>query len=165
MRNLTLMGIAAATACAVLSTATTATAAPRPAVSATVAQPAAAPVDQQLVNQLARDIMAARGTLAAGESVTVYDNGDATLTLLKQTDGSLVLASGGSLAAAAAGGFCHSAAMAAVYTIGAAAFGAAALVGGITVVGIAISAEAAGALSSALAAGASVSGLVSLYIC
>ncbi|MFE5774222.1 hypothetical protein ACFQ7O_38345, partial [Streptomyces sp. NPDC056485] len=116
MRNLTLMGIAAATACAVLSTATTATAAPRPAVSTAVAQPAAAPVDQQLVNQVARDIMAARGTLAAGESVTVYDNGDATLTLLKQTAGSLVLASGGSLAAAAAGGFCHSAAMAAVYT-------------------------------------------------
>ncbi|MFE5540772.1 hypothetical protein ACFQ78_34255 [Streptomyces sp. NPDC056519] len=159
------MGIAAATACAVLSTATTATAAPRPAVSMAVAPRAAALVDQQLVNQLVRDVTTARATLAAGESTTVYDNGDATVTLRKQADGSLVLAGGGSLAAAAAGGFCHSAAMMAVYGLGAAVLGAAAAAGGITIVGIAVSAEAASALSSALAIGSGVSGLVSMYIC
>lgn len=165
MRRLAVMSIAAATACAVLSTASTATAAQRPAVSTAVAPRAAAPVDQQLVNQLVRDITAARGTLAAGESTTVYDNGDATLTLSKQADGSLVLAGGGSLVTAQSGGFCHSAAMAAVYGIGAAAFGAAAALGGITVIGIAISAEAASALSTALTIGSGVSVLVSQYIC
>jgi len=48
---------------------------------------------------------------------------------------------------------------------GAAAFAAAALLGGIVVFGVAISAAAAEAFSMSLAAGAGVSALVAVYIC
>ena len=117
-----------------------------------------------------------------GDRATVYKDGAVTVDLVRTRTGAyqLVVDSGVAPVAnsaahqlqATAGvglvanfNFCHAAAMAAVYTIGAAAFLAASLVGGIVVFGVAISAEAAGAMSAALALGAGVSALVSLYIC
>ncbi|MEV7603205.1 hypothetical protein AB0O91_38130 [Kitasatospora sp. NPDC089797] len=118
--------------------------------------------DQLVVDQIIAGIDAAKARgLAPGGSEVVYQAGGVTL-LLDNVDGTYVLRVD---AGAQTRGFCHWSAMAAVYTIGAAAFAAAAAVGGITVVGIAISAEAANALSIALATGGGVSGLVSEFIC
>ncbi|MER7673220.1 hypothetical protein ABTY61_32825 [Kitasatospora sp. NPDC096128] len=171
LKRLSMAGVAAVTAGAVLTTvAPTASAAPavpapyRGAAAVASPQPGAV-LDQGLVDRLVADIRAAKGSLATGESAVVHSDGTSVLTLTREVDGSFVLA--GTTAGAAPGvrGFCHWSAMAAVYTIGAAAFAAAAALGGITVVGIAISAEAANALSIALATGGGVSGLVSEFVC
>ena len=130
-----------------------------------VALAVASQVDQAIVTTIVDNVRAAqlRG-FSAGQSEVVYQAGSSTLSLAKSASGEYVL-TGDSKVVEPAFGFCHAAAMAAVYSIGAAAFLAASLIGGIVVFGVAISASAAGALSAALAAGAGVSALVAVYIC
>ncbi|AUG76573.1 hypothetical protein CFP65_1691 [Kitasatospora sp. MMS16-BH015] len=154
--------VAAAISCSMVLTATgNASAAVAPPLGTHAAAPVSA-AQQALTDRILADIDAARRHgLAPGRSLPVYTAGGLTLELAEVEGAVLLRAETGPEQR----GFCHMAAMTAVYTIGAAVFGAAALAGGITVVGIAISAEAAGALSSALAVGSGVSGLVSLYIC
>ncbi|MEU5424016.1 hypothetical protein AB0H73_00170 [Streptomyces olivoreticuli] len=172
MKRLSIGGVALVTAGAIL-TATTSTASAAPANSPRSAQAAAAvsaqlgtPVDEALVQQIFDGIKSARASLAAGDSKAVYSNGDYAVMLIKDTAGKETLSvTQNTKGSQAPMGFCHAAAMAAVYGIGAAAFAAAALAGGIEVMGIAISANAARAMSTALSAGSGVSALVSQYIC
>lgn len=125
--------------------------------------------DSDEVEALAAKMLRAQGQLAVGESIVVdHAHGSIQLTMTKtglaiSPVGTVIGGVGGS--SFGTQGWCHSAAMAAVYTIGAAAFAAAALVGGITVFGVFIPAYAASAMSIALSAGAGLSALVSLYIC
>ncbi|GAB7188669.1 hypothetical protein ATKI12_8500 [Kitasatospora sp. Ki12] len=155
--------LAVVVTCSLLAAAGNASAAvalPRDNGAVAVAQ--ADPARQAVTEQILAAVDAARQDgLRPGQSVPVY-TADAVTVELADVDGTLVLRAD---TGPQQHGFCHTAAMTAVYTIGAPVFGAAALAGGITVVGIAISAEAAGALSSALAVGSGVSGLVSLHIC
>lgn len=172
MKRISMGGVAVITAGAIL-TVTGPAASAAPAHTSRSAQAAAAvsaqlgtPVDEALVQQIVDGIKAARASLAAGESKVVYNNGAYGVSLAKDGAGKetlrVVQTSKDNQAPA---GFCHSAAMAAVYGIGAAAFAAAAATGGIEVLGIMISANAARAMSTALSAGSGVSALVSQYIC
>lgn len=118
-------------------------------------------------DQIVRDVTEAKSHLEVGESEVVHHTEGARLVLTQPSAGNYTLEAqttddGNGMAPM---GICHSAAMTAVYTIGAAAFAGAAFLGGITVLGVAITAEAAGAMGIAMSAGAGVSGLVSLYIC
>ncbi|WP_414168965.1 hypothetical protein ACMATS_23625 [Streptoverticillium reticulum] len=171
-KRLSMGGVAVVTAGAILTVAAS-TASAAPANSSRTARAAAVvsaqlgtPVDEALVKQLVDGINSARASLAEGQSKVIYDNGQYALSLSKEAAGKTTLRA---FQTGHTGnqprGFCHMSAMAAVYGIGAAAFAAAAAVGGIEVLGIAISADAAGALSTALSAGSGVSALVSQYIC
>ncbi|MFC5723478.1 hypothetical protein ACFP1Z_25260 [Streptomyces gamaensis] len=173
-KRLSMAGVAVVTAGAIM-TVTASTASAAPVQSPTVAQAAAAvaaetgtPVDTAVVQKIVDNINAARGSLSEGQSKFVYDNGEYALSLGKaggKTTLRAVVSPTSKGGMNQPRGFCHTAAMAAVYGIGAAAFAAAAAVGGIEVIGIAISADAAQALSVALSAGSGVSALVSQYIC
>ncbi|GAA3023802.1 hypothetical protein GCM10020229_38910 [Kitasatospora albolonga] len=155
--------VAATIACSMLlaaaGTASAATAPHRDPETIAVAQ--ADPTQRAVTQQILAAVEAARDRLEPGRSTLVHASAGVTV-YLDNVDGTLVLRGD---TGPEPRGFCHVAAMSAVSAIGAAVFGAAALAGGITVVGIAISAEAAGALSSALAVGSGVSALVSTYIC
>lgn len=117
-----------------------------------------------LRNRIVRNIKSQKSTLGVCRSAVVYAKSGSQLILTQRSAGKFQIQVD-QAASLAQRGVCHAAAMAAVYAIGAAAFAAAALVGGITVVGIAISAQAAQAVSSSLAAGSGVSALVAAYIC
>lgn len=140
---------------------------PVPTVSVTVATDG-----EEIAAELSRNIEAvsAQG-LAVGRSAVVLRTDRATLTLTRSFSGEYVLSAAPARTLSSASGvrvdaFCHAAAMAAVYTIGAAVFAGVALIpGGMVVAGVAISSSAAGAIAAALTAGAGVSALVSLYIC
>ncbi|MFI5803663.1 hypothetical protein [Streptomyces sp. NPDC051561] len=176
LRRSVLVSLAALTATAVLATvAPSASARPAsapplsaPAAGAALSRPAAQPADNdpELTARILDGINRARQTVRPGGEAVVYRSHGADLVYTKpargQGQGQLVVRTHQDKRGMA---FCHAAAMAAVYAIGSAALAAAALAGGITIVGIAISAQAAGALSTALAVGSGVSALVSQYVC
>jgi len=74
------------------------------------------------------------------------------------------VASDGS-AYAARFGFCHAAAMAAVFAIGSAGLAFLAASGGAVIAGVWLGAEGLGQLSAAMAAGSGLEALVAVYIC
>ncbi|MCC3769851.1 hypothetical protein [Streptomyces sp. UNOC14_S4] len=164
--------VAMVTAGAILTVAAS-TASAAPSESARIAQATAAvsaqldtPIDEALVKQILDGINSARASLANGQSKIVYDNGQYALSLFKDANGKTTLRA---FQSGSTGnqprGFCHMAAMTAVYSIGAAAFAAAAAAGGIEVLGIAISADAARAMSVAFSSGSALNALVSQYVC
>ena len=113
----------------------------------------------------------AKSTLEVGESTVIQsDDGDVRLTM---TEGGLAAAPVGAplLVRGSSGsdfstqGFCHAAAMSAVYAIGSVVLAAVALSGGIVIMGVFIGPYAASAMSIALAGGSGFSALVSVYIC
>ncbi|MFF4739303.1 hypothetical protein ACFY2W_25970 [Streptomyces sp. NPDC001262] len=168
VKRLSMGTVAMVTAGAIL-TAAASTASAAPAESARIAQAAATvsaqletPVDEALVKQILDGINSARASLADGQSKVVYDNGKYALALSKDANGKTTLRA---VQTGSTGnqphGFCHTAAMTAVYSIGAAAFAAAAAAGGIEVLGIAISADAARAMSVAFSSGSALNSLVS----
>ena len=126
--------------------------------------------DQDEVEALAAEIRRAHSTLRVGQSrILRVDGGNVRLTM---TEAGLALAPLGPPAHASNGsggvtamGFCHSAAMAAVYAIGSAVLAAVALSGGIVIMGVFVNPYAASAMSIALAGGSGLSALVSTYIC
>lgn len=122
-----------------------------------------ASVDNALRDEMVKSITSAKSSLKVGGSATVYQADGVKLVLTQPSEGRFVLQ--GNPGVMHPDGFCHAAAMAAVYTIGAAVFAAAALVGGIEVFGVFLAADAAGAMSVALTAGAGLSALVAVYIC
>ena len=135
-------------------------------VSAEAGLVAGAGVDEAIVAEIVANVRSEQAAgFERGERATVYQEGAVALDLVRTQTGAYQLEVGSDSLPLQANSFCHAAAMAAVYTIGAAAFAAAALLGGIVVFGVAISASAAGAFSAALAAGAGVSALVAVYIC
>ena len=137
---------------------------------ATSSLPAA---DKARVDTITQNVSAveAKG-LTVGENAVVYTQRTVTLSRTMPTPGAYMLVSSvrtGTLPTSTFArpqfSFCHAAAMAAVYTIGAAVIAAAALTGGLTIAGVFLAPAALNALSIALAAGAGVSALVAVYIC
>lgn len=131
--------------------------------------------DQLIIDTVTQNVRAVEAEgLSAGGSAVVCSSGAVTLTLTADEAGTYVLVSSMSSGRPTLGtsrgvtpqfGFCHAAAMAAVYTIGAALLAAAAISGGLTIAGVFLAPAALNALSVAMAAGAGVSALVAVYIC
>jgi hypothetical protein len=103
-----------------------------------------------------------------GHSLKLRTEGG-TISLTRTTDGTVVtalpVAGVKSTNASSARGFCYYAARAAIYTIGAAVFAGLAATGGGIILGVAISARAAGAFAAALTGGAGLEALIATYFC
>lgn len=163
----------AATATAAESSTTTIV--PAAEIAPTVAHQVSDSQAHEFTSAVARKVGIARERgIASGTSVVVGRTAGADILLVRSKGGaySLGVNAGSSDPNVKASGqpirtegFCHAAAMAAVYALGSVGLAALAASGGGMVLGVFITAEAANAMSLALAGGSAVSGLVSLYIC